>query len=128
MRQLVYKSDAEPGLGSDDVFQIVQTSATNNAKDGLTGFLLFRDGSFFQLIEGESTALDSLLNRLHRDPRHRNIAVLDDSGIDARAFGQWRMKRLRDDSAQQALADVAPEIPDEARRARVVALVERFYA
>ena len=128
MRQLVYMSEAEPGLESSDIFQIVQTSAANNAKDGLTGFLLFRNGVFFQLVEGEQNALHGLLDRLERDMRHRHIRVIDDSEIEARAFAQWRMKRLRDDTAQEAVADVAGAVADERRRKTVVSLVERFYA
>ena len=50
MERLIYTSEANGRLSGDEVFEIVETSARNNAKRDISGFLIFKDGRFLQLI------------------------------------------------------------------------------
>jgi hypothetical protein len=94
MEQLIYVSLPGASVGGGDVFDIIQKSATRNAAHGITGFLLFSEGLFFQCIEGSSAALDSLMADLARDPRHHAITELSRKAISERAFPSWAMKRV----------------------------------
>lgn len=94
MHQLVYTSVARPELTSADLFHIIERSARNNPSCDITGFLLVRDGTFLQYVEGPLMALDDLLGRLEKDPRHHSIRVVHRAPAQVRAFPNWRMKRL----------------------------------
>lgn len=65
-----------------------------NPERGVTGFLVFANGLFFQHVEGPAAALDTLLDDLSRDPRHHSLEVLGRRPRETRAFPGWKMKRL----------------------------------
>ncbi len=105
MIQLIYTSCAERSVDSRDIFKIIEVSAKNNARDYLTGFLIFTDQRFFQLIEGPDDAIETLLNKLSDDPRHTQIEILKREAVEQRAFPKWSMKRLMPNAASLSLAD-----------------------
>ena len=94
MEQLIYVSTANPSVAGGDVFDIIQKSALRNPERGVTGFLVFANGKFFQYVEGLPSALDGLLDDLERDVRHHSITVLHRAPCSQRAFPGWTMKRL----------------------------------
>lgn len=53
--------------------------------------LLYHDGNFMQVLEGPAAAVDALIPKLRRDPRHTGLIVLLRKPIDAPIFGEWRM-------------------------------------
>jgi hypothetical protein len=59
----------------------------------LTGMLLHcdRDGSFFQVLEGESAATDQLFQKILRDERHSHVTLIIREPIAERSFGDWSM-------------------------------------
>lgn len=104
---LLYESQATAAFGPDDLFSIVEHSARNNARDELTGFLLYGNNRFLQYVEGEAAALDRLVDRLERDRRHSSIRIFHRCQIAQRAFPRWRMKRLA--SVDQALDEIVAD-------------------
>lgn len=94
MHQLIYTSEAAPGLTSDDLFRIIEQSARNNPSAEITGFLIYRGGRFLQLVEGRLIALETLIETLRRDPRHSALTVVSKQAIAQRSFPRWRMKRV----------------------------------
>ena len=94
MRQMIYTSVATNQMDQADVFSIVQKSVDNNMARGITGFLIYSDNRFCQLIEGEEADLRGLLRTLASDPRHKNIDILVDEPISGRRFARWRMQRV----------------------------------
>ena len=99
MIQLAYVSRAARSLASDEVFRIIESSSRNNLRDDLTGFLIFSADRFFQVVEGPEPALEALLARLNSDERHSSIEIVSRKEIEQRSFPNWRMKRLKPDSA-----------------------------
>jgi hypothetical protein len=53
--------------------------------------LLYADASFFQILEGEESTVDSLYRRIHRDKRHAHVTLIVREPIARRAFGDWTM-------------------------------------
>jgi len=124
MIQLAYTSLAPESLGSGDVFKIVERSAQNNGPAQLTGFLIYANGRFFQVIEGPLSGVDGLVRKLKTDPRHHTIKVVHHSSIAKRSFPTWRMKRIIVQEADARLETLLPELvgaPDRIRR-----VVDRF--
>lgn len=110
MKILVYTSIGAVGLGSADIFRIVEKSAANNSRDELTGFLVFYNQRFMQVVEGPDTALDALLQRLETDERHHSINVVQHGETAKRYFAGWSMRRLPASADYRSVAKTAPEL------------------
>ena len=57
LERITYVSRATPGLRREDVFGIIRTAHPANSLAGVTGGLVFLDGWFAQVLEGEAGAL-----------------------------------------------------------------------
>jgi len=66
-------------------------SVPRNEKNDITGLLLYANGLFLQVVEGPASAIDELMARLARDPRHHGINVLSSTEVTEREFAQWSM-------------------------------------
>jgi hypothetical protein len=64
--------------------------AANEARD-VTGVLLHREGSFFQVLEGAEEDVRAIFSRVEGDGRHARLEVLFEEPIEAREFADWRM-------------------------------------
>lgn len=94
MQQVAYTSKAAPEIGSEDIFQIVETSARKNPQRDISGFLVYDGGEFLQVVEGPEEELDRLLGELGRDTRHHSIEIIERKPIEERSFAGWTMKRV----------------------------------
>lgn len=91
LRRLVYLSHATREMFDEDLEDILVKSRQNNGRDGISGLLLFHDGTFFQCLEGDDSALMETLTRIHLDKRHRGVRVIDDINVEDRLFPNWEM-------------------------------------
>lgn len=91
MFYLVYVSVAAEKASKDDLLEILARSRTKNAEAGITGMLLYKDGNYMQVLEGEEKAVRDLYARIRRDPRHLGIVTLVEGRRDNRCFGDWSM-------------------------------------
>ena len=93
--RLVYCSrntiTADQGDRAAEIADILAASRANNARDGVTGALLYSDGCFAQVLEGNLDAVQRTFERIQRDPRHGHVIVLEARAAEARIFGQWDM-------------------------------------
>lgn len=115
MYQLIYQSEGRPGLLSEELFRIIEQSARNNPFADITGFLIYQNGRFLQLVEGPLQALEELLRVLQRDPRHHSLKVLAQREIFERSFPRWRMKRVGD--GQDAIGELRAVLAEQGRGA-----------
>lgn len=97
IRQILYISFSETQT-KEDIFDILNQSRSNNQTLGLTGMLLYSDGIYCQLIEGESENIDFIIDRIFKDNRHSNISIVSDQHVNHRLFEDWEMafKSLED--------------------------------
>jgi hypothetical protein len=63
----------------------------NNASLGITGILLFNEGSFFQVLEGEKNEVESLFEKISKDKRHNKTTKIIMEPIKERSFANWSM-------------------------------------
>ncbi|PQA86631.1 BLUF domain-containing protein [Hyphococcus luteus] len=89
METLVYASAAAEA--APDLKDILAVSRRNNARNGLTGLLLFAEGNFIQALEGPGEALKATYERILKDPRHKLIIELYRAPIERRNFPDWSM-------------------------------------
>lgn len=88
---MIYVSSARGPLSKEELVDILTKSRTNNAKLEITGLLLYREGNFMQMIEGERSAVEKLYARIADDPRHGGIISLFRGEVTAREFPDWSM-------------------------------------
>src|ERR1041385_1200188 len=91
MRQLLYVSNTAPEISLGELDNVLTSSRRNNALLGITGLLLFIDGGFLQVLEGEERAVRELYTHISSDPRHWNPKLMLDREVPARAFPNWSM-------------------------------------
>lgn len=70
LERMVMVSRAAPGVSLEAVFAIIRAAHDRNTRAGLTGGLIFLDGSFVQVLEGPAKALSETVERILHDPRH----------------------------------------------------------
>ncbi|QCR21888.1 BLUF domain-containing protein [Pontibacter sp. SGAir0037] len=91
MHHLVYLSSAVEEMNDEQLAHILQKSRENNSKNGITGILLYSDGNFIQVLEGEKQALFNTFNRIKYDYRHRGIIEMLNQPLKKRNFPDWSM-------------------------------------
>jgi hypothetical protein len=70
---------------------ILSQSRQYNPSSGITGILCYGGGIFLQAIEGGRTAISELYGHIQRDPRHKNVELLQYEEISERRFAGWTM-------------------------------------
>ena len=74
-----------------DLEKILMDARTGNQARGVTGALVYVDGVFFQIIEGDKEVVQKLMASIASDSRHQSVTVFYQAEVDARGFGSWSM-------------------------------------
>ncbi|WP_158824844.1 BLUF domain-containing protein [Mucilaginibacter lacusdianchii] len=91
MEYLIYISTASRNITQDDLLDILTVSRNNNTKNNLTGMLLYGEGAFIQVLEGETEALKQSYQVIQSDPRHYNLIKMASGELEQRNFPEWAM-------------------------------------
>tara|TARA_R110002074_G_scaffold92570_1_gene202143 strand:+ start:1387 stop:1818 length:432 start_codon:yes stop_codon:yes gene_type:complete len=89
--QIVYVSTSPEPLTTSQISDILNSSSGNNARDGITGLLMYHDQLFFQVLEGERSAVESCYSRIGLDGRHSSLALMWKGEDAGRTFPNWAM-------------------------------------
>jgi Sensors of blue-light using FAD len=99
----------------EDLEEILGHARRSNAAQQVTGALVYVDGTFLQVLEGDRATVQSLMSRISADVRHETVTVLKESDIAAPVFRDWRMAYVSatpEQVAQWAGLPGATEVPD----------------
>ncbi len=88
--RLLYASRAVD-MGDEAIASILAHSRQYNPALGITGILCYGGGVFLQAIEGGRMAVSELYGHILKDPRHKDVVLLDFQEISERRFGGWTM-------------------------------------
>jgi Sensors of blue-light using FAD len=88
---LIYLSAATRPFSQLDLLQLLTKSRENNSGLGVTGMLLFKDGNFLQVLEGEESKVQALYEKIAQDRRHRTLITLSMGYSPERDFPDWSM-------------------------------------
>jgi hypothetical protein len=128
LKSLTYTSLARLDLETSDLEAIHRTAREVNALEGITGLLIFNGTHFLQIVEGAPDAIDELVERLRRDPRHSGFEVRDERPVEVRSFPDWSMDLVRVSSsyfeAKDTLARRLPATTASDVRDRVIRMTE----
>jgi hypothetical protein len=111
---LVYMSESRMGSTTAETMQavddILAKARHHNEAVDVTGALLFTEGRFVQVLEGERDKVHKIFDRIGTDARHADIEILSAQYSDRRRFKEWSMafvgdnQKLRDKFADAPLA------------------------
>ena len=114
LETFVYCSRAAAGVDDIEVDRIIEWSQRSNVERHITGVLVFGSGVFFQWIEGPPAEVETLITRLHSDPRHYDIVALDRSVEKRdRLYPNWEMERVGADDIRAVLEEALESAEDE---------------
>jgi hypothetical protein len=91
MFHLVYVSSAVKPFSKTELVELLKEARENNERLDVTGMLLYRDGNFMQVLEGEEPVVRDLYAKIERDPRHEGSIILLEETLKRRQFGEWSM-------------------------------------
>lgn len=91
MIRLTYASTAIKELSPENLLALLKACRTNNGANNITGILLYSHGTFFQVLEGDETAIENTFESIKKDKRHKDVTLLEKLPITERVFPYWSM-------------------------------------
>jgi blue light- and temperature-responsive anti-repressor len=96
-----------PETTATGIQDVLRVSRRNNARDEITGALLFSARAFAQALEGPLDVVSDAFERIQCDERHSDVVVLQSGPIAKRDFPDWAMAFARAEDQSNSLAVVA---------------------
>ncbi len=91
MYYLIYVSYAVEPFTQDQLKSLLQSCVEKNTKQGITGMLLYIEGKFIQVLEGDKEVIQSVYSKILKDKRHRKVKIIIEGMISNRNFPGWSM-------------------------------------
>jgi hypothetical protein len=84
-------SSATQLMSNEELLELLKISRENNEKKSLTGMLLYGEGAFVQVLEGDDDVVNSTYEIIKADDRHKNLIHIISGKLDNRIFPNWSM-------------------------------------
>lgn len=91
LSQLVYVSNRKSNCTEKEIDKILDSCKKNNPALDITGVLLYSEGKFIQLVEGEAKVIMELYDKIKKDSRHSSPILISYGPIKERSFPSWHM-------------------------------------
>lgn len=91
MFELAYTSRASEMMTEKQLQILHDEAILFNQKQNITGLLLYNDGIFFQVLEGEESSIQSLYASIKNDFRHYDVRTIYQQPLAQRNFSNWAM-------------------------------------
>ena len=88
---LAYESQASVPFTEPDLLDLLGLSRAKNAERGVTGILLYRQGTFLQVLEGPRERVEEIYATIAADPRHHAVDTVLVEERRERRFPEWTM-------------------------------------
>lgn len=134
MQYIVYISAARRLFTEEELSDLQALSWKNNLLKGVTGLLLYHEGSVLQVLEGNKDDIDSLYIRILQDTRHKNIITVMEGETVERNFKEWSMgyRRISKEQWNQVTGYIQPDqvktmLPGVGANIKEVAVILRSF-
>jgi hypothetical protein len=91
LAHLAYVSVRKKNCTQEEIDTILASCKTNNGPLDITGVLLYSDTKFIQYVEGESSSLMTLYDKIKKDTRHERAVMVSYGPVQSRIFPSWQM-------------------------------------
>jgi len=88
---LIYVSTEAWPMSEDDLVSLLQQARARNERLRLTGMLLYKNGFFMQVLEGEEANVLEVFADIQTDIRHKKVFKIVSEYIQHRDFPDWTM-------------------------------------
>jgi hypothetical protein len=88
---VIYASRSTEDFHEHEIPDLLKQVRIANAKQELTGMLLYIGGSFLQVLEGQAEMVEAVFGAIRRDRRHTQLTLIAREPISERAFEGWTM-------------------------------------
>lgn len=99
MKGFIYISKALATFDAPAIELLAIQASKKNKELEITGCLYFEEDHFIQYIEGEDTAISTLMEKIKADERHEVQETLIDHDVALRRFPSWSMRWIRKPNA-----------------------------
>lgn len=79
---ICYVSTAVEDIEQEEIKDLLKKWKEKNNDDGVKGILLYSEGNFFQVLEGEKKSLLELFENIRKDSRHHSVIQILGKDID----------------------------------------------
>ena len=86
---LCYVSSCKNNLTVKDLEHLFRVNKRNNTEHDVSGILIYNNGNFLQILEGDQDMVKTLFKKITRDSRHRNLIPLINNPIEERIFHDY---------------------------------------
>ncbi len=93
--QLIYFSTATRDFSDHELDELLEVARIRNEKLGVTGMLIYAEGTFMQVLEGEYSDVHYVYSSILKDPRNKDNIELSEKVISERTFSDWNMHFTR---------------------------------
>jgi hypothetical protein len=97
---LGYVSTETGDIGTQGMIELMTEARRLNTPRNITGLLLHREKSFYQVLEGTEAEVRRTFASIEKDERHTAVDVLFDGEIEEREFADWQMGFLNLDGVE----------------------------
>lgn len=97
---LGYVSTETGDIGTQGMIELMTEARRLNTQRNITGLLLHREKSFYQVLEGTEAEVRRTFASIEKDERHTAVDVLFDGEIEEREFADWQMGFLNLDGVE----------------------------
>jgi hypothetical protein len=91
MSQLIYASTLSGDVSFSEINQIQTLAQRKNHQFDISGLLVYGRRYFLQCIEGPEKDIKQLYSNIKKDPRHRELLLLETKEVTSRSFENWSM-------------------------------------
>jgi hypothetical protein len=91
MLQLIYVSTTSKRPSEAELVGLLEQARSRNLRKGITGMLLYSNGTYLQVLEGEPQVVRALYETICNDPRNGGHVILQESEVPNRDFPGWSM-------------------------------------
>ncbi|MBF0614899.1 MAG: ABC transporter substrate-binding protein [Magnetococcales bacterium] len=88
---LIYLSKAVIEVTETFLEELQRHAQAFNGTHGITGFLIYTNGCFMQMLEGRMEVVNDLMSRIACDPRHHQLQIVVSGQAEQRMFRDWNM-------------------------------------
>ena len=92
MYSVAYISRASDDLTENDIQEVLHSSERRNNLFGMKGILLYKDGNFLQVLEGDEAPVKALYAKICEDDRHTNLHEIFNKKLRTPIFTEYNSK------------------------------------
>ena len=95
---ICYVSTSTNNVKLVDIQKLLDTTAQYNNDHDIRGLLLYGEGNYFQIMEGEKKLVEEIFVDIKKDPRHKNIIQVVGKNLRNGAFDGYKAEMINENN------------------------------